>query len=144
NSANSSGAVYVIRRAGGVWEQEAYLMASNTGGGDQFGHSVALSDDILAVGAGQEDGSSVGFDGDQGDNSATASGAVYVFKRSSGAWSQVAYFKASNTDADDEFGFSVALSGDTLAVGAYQEDSAAISIDGNQKSNVASDSGAVY
>src|SRR5690606_39802821 len=90
NSANSSGAVYVFRRAGGVWEQEAYLKASNTDGGDQFGHSVALSDDILAVSAGQEAGSSVGFDGDQGDHSAAASGAVYVFKRSSGAWSQVA------------------------------------------------------
>jgi hypothetical protein len=144
NGASRSGAVYVFKRAGAVWAQEAYLKASNTGGNDEFGHSVSLSGDILAVSAWQEDGASIGFNGDQGDDGATASGAVYVFKRTGSVWAQTAYLKASNTDADDEFGYSVSLSGDILAVGAHQEDSAAISIGGDQTSNTLSDSGAVY
>ena len=49
-----------------------------------------------------------------------------------GIWSQQAYVKASNTDAGDQFGWSVALSGDTLAVGAHGEDSAGTGIDGDQ------------
>ncbi len=61
------------------------------------------------------------------------SGAVYVFTRDgAGVWSQQAYIKASNTDVGDRFGWSVALSGDTLAVGASGEDSAATGIDGDQ------------
>jgi hypothetical protein len=77
------------------------------------------------VGASLEDSAATGIDGDQSDNSATNAGAVYVYTRdATGVWSQQAYIKASNTDAEDEFGL-VALSGDTLAVGAFQEASAA-------------------
>ncbi|MDW8373921.1 MAG: FG-GAP repeat protein, partial [Planctomycetota bacterium] len=71
---------------------------------------------------------------------------VYVFVRSGGVWSQQAYIKASNTGADDWFGYSVALSadGNTLAVGAPYEESNATGIGGNQNDNSAADSGAVY
>jgi hypothetical protein len=144
NSAEASGAVYVFRRTGTVWEQEAYLKASNTGAGDEFGWSVALAGNTLAVGAYLEDSAAQGEGGDQNDNTATDSGAVYVFRRTGTSWEQEAYLKASNTGVDDWFGWSVALAGDTLAVGAFQEDSVAQGVGGNQADNSARDSGAVY
>ena len=146
NSVSFSGAVYVFKRDNtGTWSQEAYIKASNTGAGDRFGLSVALSGDTLAVGAELEDSNATGINGNQADNSAGSSGAVYVFKRdSTGTWSQEAYIKASNTDSDDQFGSSVALVGDTLVVGAFGEDSNTTGIDGDQADNSVSFSGAVY
>jgi hypothetical protein len=144
NESPNSGAVYVFRRAGTTWQQEAYLKASNSGIEDYFGASVALSGDTLAVGAWGEDSGAQGVNGDQGDNSAAFSGAVYVFRRAGATWRQEAYLKASNTDTEDEFGASVALSGDTLAVGARGEDSATSGVDGDQDDDSASFSGAVY
>jgi hypothetical protein len=144
NTAPGSGAVYVFIRNGAVWSQQAYIKASNTGSNDRFGWSVALSGDTLAVGAYLEDSKATGVDGDQSDNSLSASGAVYVFTRSGTVWSQQAYLKASNSGSDDEFGWSVALSGDTLAVGATGEDSKATGIGGDQSDNSLNDSGAVY
>jgi hypothetical protein len=144
NRAPDSGAVYVFRRTGTAWQQEAYLKASNIGTGDHFGRSLALSGDTLAVGAYLEDSAAQGVGGSQGDDSAMDSGAAYVFRRTGTAWQQEAYFKASNTDVYDYFGWSVALSGDTIAVGAWLEDSAAPAVDGDQDDNGAPDSGAVY
>ena len=80
----------------------------------------------------------------QNDNSASFSGAAYVFQRSGETWTQQAYLKASNTDAHDLFGSSVALSGDTLAVGAPAEDSRATGVDSIQADNSVDSSGAVY
>jgi hypothetical protein len=148
NAAGNSGAVYAFTRSGATWSQQAYLKASNTGANDSFGRAVALSGDgnTLAVGAQQEDSAATGIGGNQASNAAGNSGAAYVFTRSGAAWSQQAYVKASNTGANDLFGIAVALSGDgnTLAVGATQEDSAATGIGGNQASNAAGNSGAVY
>jgi hypothetical protein len=144
NSARWSGAVYVFRRTGTAWQQEVYLKASNTGTGDEFGRSVALSGDTLAVGAHNEDSAATGVNGNQNDNSAPESGAVYVFRRTGTTWLQEAYLKASNAGSLDSFGNSVALSGDTLAVGAGDEDSAATGVNGNQADNSAENSGAVY
>ena len=148
NSASQSGAVYVFTRTGSTWTQQAYVKASNTEAFDFFGYSVALSADgnTLAVGAYGEDSNATGVNGDQTDNSASASGAVYVFTRTGSTWTQQAYVKASNTEAFDEFGYSVALSadGNTLAVGAYGEDSNATGVNGDQTNNSASQSGAVY
>jgi hypothetical protein len=144
NSAANSGAVYVFTRTAGVWTQQAYLKASNTGTTDNFGVSVALSGDSLAVGAFGEDSNATGINGNQADNSAADAGAVYVFTRSAGVWTQQAYVKASNTDANDQFGTNVALDGDTLAVSANGEDSNATGVNGNQADNSAADAGAVY
>lgn len=144
NSASSSGAVYVFVRSGSQWSQQAYLKASNTGAGDDFGSSVSLSGDTLAVGAVGEDSNAMGVNGNQADNNAPSSGAVYVFVRSGSQWSQQAYLKASNTGANDFFGSVVSLSGDTLAVGARSEDSNATGVNGNQADNSAQDSGAGY
>lgn len=144
NGAPDSGAVYVFVRSGGIWTEQAYLKASNTGASDFFGYSVAIGGDTVVVGAYQEDSGSTGVNGNQADNSATDSGAAYVFVRSSGVWSQQAYLKASNTGAGDKFGRSVAISGDTVVVGAFQEDSASTGVNGNQTDNTAADSGAAY
>ena len=121
NNAANSGAVYVFTRSAGVWTQQAYLKASNTEAGDQFGVSVAISGDTLAVGAMFEASNATGINGNQSDNSAPGAGAVYVFTRAAGVWTQQAYLKASNTDAGDNFGVTVALKDDTLAVAAYSE-----------------------
>ncbi len=146
NSAVDSGAVYVFTRdAGGDWSQQAYLKASNTDAGDQFGGAVALSGDTLAVGAVFERSKSTGVDGSQSSNSWSEAGAVYVFTRDElGTWSQQAYLKASNTGSGDRFGDSLAISGDTLVVGAPLEDSAARGINGFQADNKALSAGAAY
>ena len=140
--AQAAGAVYVYSRTGNTWSQQAYIKASNTGANDLFGKSVALSGDILAVGASQEDGSTTGINSTP-DNLAPDAGAVYIYSRSGTSWSQEAYIKASNTDANDWFGWSVALSGNTLAVGAVFEDSSTTGIN-STPNNIAESAGAVY
>jgi hypothetical protein len=142
--AGYAGAVYVFHRTGTAWSQQTYIKASNTGAHDGFGISVALSGDILAVGAFREASSATGANGDQANDSAIYSGAVYVFQRSGPTWAQQSYIKASNTGASDQFGGAVALSGDTLAAGANYEASGATGIEGNQADDGASRAGAVY
>jgi hypothetical protein len=140
-----AGAVYVFTRNGATWAQQAYVKASNTGEkstpdhadeGDQFGFSVALSADgnTLAAGAISEDSKATGINGDQNDNSQQSSGAVYVYTRSGGTWTQQAYVKPSNTWAAMLFGYAVGLSadGNTLAVSAYDERGSARVINGPQ------------
>ncbi len=145
-STGNSGAAYIFTRDGaGVWSQQAYIKASNTDAGDNFGFSIVLSGDTLAVLAPGEDSAATGIDGDQSDNSALDAGASYVFTRdAAGLWSQQAYVKASNTDAGDAFVFPITLSGDTLAVGASLEDSNATGIDGDQSDNSDQAAGASY
>jgi len=148
NSTLASGAVYVFVRSNELWQQQAYLKASNTEGPDQFGVSVSLSADgnTLAVGANRDGSAATGVNGNQTDNSAFDSGAVYAFLRNNGVWRQQAYIKTSNTGESDFMGGSVSLSanGNTLAVGASFEDSAAIGINGDETDNSVSNSGAVY
>ncbi len=144
NSRGNSGAVYVFRRSGTLWQQEAYLKASEAGLDDNFGVSVAISGDTIAVGASLEDSSATGVNGDELSNQLGNSGAVYVFRRTGTDWEQEAYIKASNTDSNDRFGFRVALAADTLAVAARFEDSISTGIDGDESDNSASSSGAVY
>jgi len=144
NGTGDSGAVYVYARSGENWSQQAYVKASNTGASDQFGYSVAASDDTIVVGAQNEDSIATGIGGNQSDNNASNSGAAFIFIRNGGIWSQQAYVKASNTGAGDQFGWSVAADSDTVVVGAYLEDSSATGVDGNQFDNSAGDSGAAY
>jgi hypothetical protein len=140
DSQADAGAVYVFTRDGTVWSQQAYIKASNAGSGDRFGNSVALAGDTLAVGAYRERSNATVINGDESDNSLADAGAVYVFTRSGVTWSQQAYIKTSNTGDGDRFGWSVALSGDTLAVGATGEDSDGSSPGNNGLSNA----GAAY
>ena len=144
-TASGAGAVYVYVRAGATWTLQAYVKASNAEAVDGFGAAVALSADgsTLAVGAPFEDSAATGIGGVQNDANAFNAGAAYVFRRMGTVWQQQAYVKASNTDSDDIYGASVALSadGNTLAVGASQEAS------GNPldpADNSVSSAGAVY
>jgi hypothetical protein len=114
----NQGAAYVFVQVDGVWQQQAYIKATNTDWIDLFGAGVALSGDVLVVGAPGEDSAATGVDGDQSDNSAEHSGAAYVYERSGTQWRPVSYLKASNTAASAEFGGAVAISGDTVALGA--------------------------
>ena len=148
DSAWDSGAVYVFARTGNNWSQQAYIKPSNTHTSDKFGFALALGGDgnTLAVGATLEDSNARGINGNQADDSADAAGAAYVFVRNGSRWSQQAYAKASNADAGDQFGWSVALShdGSTLAVGAQTEGSASTGVNGDQADNSDGDAGAVY
>ncbi len=161
--------------SGKLVDSIGHFKGSNIGGSDefsadQFGYAVSLSADgnTLAVGARHESSSATGINGDQGDNSMLGAGAVYVFTRSGGTWSQQAYVKASNTDGPfaycysryyyyykkiycdrisaARFGTSVSLSadGNTLAVGAVGERSSATGINGDQGDSSALFAGAVY
>ena len=123
---------------------QAYIKSSNSEKGDQFGFSIALHGDTLAVGAPHEDSEAAGINGDQDNNDFISSGAVYIFTRSGSIWTQQAYIKASNSDVVDCFGYSVALDGDTLAVGAPYEDSSSTGINNDQNDNMSEYSGAVY
>jgi len=144
NSMLFAGAAYVFVRSGNSWSQQAYLKASNPDRLDYFGWQVAIDGDTLAVTAIEEDSSTTGVNGNQSDNSANLSGAVYVFVRSGTTWSQQAYLKASNTGAGDRFGGAIAISGDTIIVGAANESSNATGINGNQNDNSATIAGAAY
>jgi len=138
-----AGAVYVYTLAadGTSRSNQVYIKASDPDAFDQFGYTLALADidtnggggQILAVGAPYEDGS----------------GAVYVFERDNGTWTQDAKIKASNAGLGDNFGKSVAITeGATkrfLAVGALAEDSAGTDVNGGQElDNSLPESGAVY
>jgi len=146
-SGGGSGAAYVFVRNNDVWQQQAYIKASNTQQGDSFGNRVSLSADgnTLAVGAPGEGSAASGINGDQNDDSNDRAGATFLFVRSDEIWQQRAYIKASNTDAGDAFG-NPALSGDgnTLAIAASGEESAATGINGDQNDNSTNTRGAIY
>ncbi len=144
NGVSRAGAAYVFLRSGSAWTQQAYLKASNTRENDRFGRAVAISGNLVVVGAWGEPSGSAGVDGNQGDNSAPEAGAAYAFSRSGVSWSQDAYLKPSNTEAADYFGFAVAVSDKTVAGGAYGEDSGAVGVNGNQNDDSAGMAGAVY
>jgi FG-GAP repeat/Bacterial Ig-like domain len=104
------GSAYVFTRSGASWSQQAQLTASDGAYGDNFGYSVAISGDTALVGVHND---TVGGNANQGS--------AYVFTRSGGSWSQQTQLTASDGAANDWFGYSVALSGDTALVGAYTD-----------------------
>jgi hypothetical protein len=138
---SSSGGAYVFVRNGTNWIEQAHLTASNAGGGDQFGATVAISGDTIVVGANDEASGATGVNGDGSNDNLPYSGAAYVFTRSGTSWTQQAYLKASNPGTNDEFGYSVAISGDTIVVGARFEDSR---YPGIESDNSLPNSGAAY
>ncbi|MHC4976809.1 MAG: FG-GAP repeat protein, partial [Planctomycetota bacterium] len=109
---SDQGAAYVFVRTGASWAEQDKLLASDATSSDQFGRSVALDGDTALIGAvGNDDGGS-------------ASGSAYVFVRSAGSWTEQAKLKAGDSAADDIFGSSVAIDGDTALVGAQLDDDA--------------------
>jgi len=148
NGALSAGAVYVFSRTSGSFAQTAYIKASNPAAGDDFGGAVDLSGDgnTLVVGAEYEDSGATGTGGDQWNESSSRSGAAYVFERASSTWTQTAYVKAINTDADDQFGGAVTVStdGSTIAIGADFEQSLSSGVGGDPDDDSGIRVGAVY
>ena len=146
----NTGAVYLFSRSTSNWVSDHYIKETNQSRGDQFGHKVVLSKDgrTLAVGVPLEDGSSTGVNAAHNDN-APESGAVFIFQFRSvsgqNRWELHSYIKASNAGRDDRFGDSIALSdnGETLAVGAPNEDGSSAGVNGLQNDN-APETGAVY
>ena len=147
NSGFARGAAYVFTRTGNNWSQAAYLKATNSGDGDWFGFSLALSGDgnTLAVGAMNESSNSVT---DPANNSAQNSGAVYVYTRLANTWSAQSYLKAPVPEANDNFGVYLAVSGDgsTLAIGMHGDDSNLTGAFSTMPAdnNLATNSGAVF
>ena len=144
-----SGAAHIYRPStnplSNAWVLEATLRPAQGDVDDYFGSSVAISADMVAVGAPAEDGSSTGVAGDPFNDAASDAGAVYTWRRNSaGAWTDARYVKASNTNAYDEFGFAVDLDGALLAVGATREDGASTSGPFAPFDNSAQDAGAAY
>ncbi len=139
NAALVSGAAYVFVRSGaGLWSQQAYLKASNTEAGDDFGRSVAISGDTIVVGAPEEDSNATGVNGNQADNSAVV-GRRRLRVRAhrhdvdpAGLPQGLQHRSAATGSAT-----SVAVSGDTIVVGALAEDSNATGVNGNQADNSA-------
>lgn len=150
DSLTNSGAIYIYKRSGQTWSQEAYIKAANAGTGDDFGLSISLNRDTLAVGAIGESSNQVTITNGStasSNNSAASSGAVYVYKRTGVSWIQEAYLKASNANAYDYFGRSVSAWGDYIAVGAHGEDSNQTTITngaGASSDNTNTSSGAAY
>ncbi len=115
-SGSNVGSVYVFRRTGTVWAFEQKLVPNDPQANDRFGGAVALTGDLILVGASFKD---IAANPDQG--------AAYVFKRASGVWSQQTRLTAANGvlndgAALDEFGTAVALHGNTALIGAAGRD----------------------
>ncbi|HUS25488.1 MAG TPA: hypothetical protein VM369_11120, partial [Candidatus Binatia bacterium] len=110
----NAGSAYVFMRSAGVWTQQQQLIASGGLANDFFGYSVGLSGDTALVGAYADDTAG-----------GTDAGSAYVFTRSGSVWSQQQQLLATGGLASDQFGFSVALSGETAVVGGYMDDNAA-------------------
>lgn len=146
NAMGGAGAVYVFTRTGsGPWSQQAYIKGSRTAIDSDFGTSVRLSGtgDTLAVGAAfddRADGTSTPVSGGEDY------GAVYVFVRQAGVWTEQAYLKAGTPVRQSFFGehLDLSASGDVLAVGAQYESGAAVKLNGNQADQSVLRSGAVY
>jgi len=110
DNGSASGSAYVFVRSGDSWTQQDKLTAGDGAAYDYFGISVAISEDTIVIGArGDDDNGSV-------------SGSAYVFVRSGDSWTQQDKLTASDGAADDYFGESVAISGDTIVVGACRDD----------------------
>ena len=149
------GALYVVTRSGGTWSQQARLQPATLDPQDSMGCWVAISDDgnTIAAGAMDEDTLVPGINAVQGGHSGivdgpddNSAGAAYVFVRNGTTWTEQANFKASNVAKRQWFGVRLALSGDgnTLAVGAPNEKSAARGINGKQDDDSADEAGALY
>lgn len=149
---SGNGAAYVFTRSGEQWTQSAVLVATSPDAYDYFGSSVAIERDTIAIGAPGEASSATGVDGDATLNDEMWAGAAYVFERRSGGWTQTAYLKTRFgsgrcfrcDSARDTFGASVSVQGDRVLVGAPNEDSNAVGINGSNYNGDPVGHGAAY
>ncbi len=157
DAGNNNGAVYVFTRSGAIWSHQAYLKAPNGADSDQFGRTVAIDGNTIAVCAVSENSTTTaiinGSDLGTANNAGNVNGAVYVFTRSGTAWTHQSYLKAPNNGGAgvgnlDFFGISLAISGDTIVAGTYNEDSTTTAIINGNDLDLTNDdgngNGAVY
>lgn len=116
NSDSNVGSVYLYEKQRDTWPavQTQKIECSDGASGNNFGTSVSISGNTLAVGA--------HFDDARADNA----GATYIFSRGNRGWSQSQKLTASDSDEGDLFGYSVSISGNTLAIGAFADDDKAL------------------
>jgi hypothetical protein len=107
---SNAGSAHIYKYNGSTWAHQAFIFASDRAASDEFGCAVALSGNYAIVGA-RED-----------DDSYSGSGSAYIFFRDGDNWNQQAKLNANDPQADDAFGFSVAISEDYAFVGAYADD----------------------
>jgi len=116
----SQGSAYVFARSGTTWTQQVKLAADDGEAYDYFGWSVALDGDTALVGTSADD---VGANSNQSS--------AYLFTRIGTTWAQESRLTAGDGAANDRFGYSVALDGDTALVGAVYDTAGAISSQGS-------------
>ena len=116
NNLGEAGSAYVFKRSGSSWSIQAKLVASDRGASDNFAYSVSISGDYAIVGAYNEDEDA------SGGNLKVNAGSAYIFKRNGDSWTQQAKLVATDRNNNDQFGWSVSISGDYAIVGAYEED----------------------
>ena len=133
DSLSSAGAAYVFERNGTTWAKQAYLKATLPAEDSYFGHAVAIDEGTIVVGAYRED-----LEESLTNQNA---GAAYVFVKDSSGWAFQDRLYASNAEAWDYFGYSVAIDGNAVVVGAYGEDGNG---SGGEADNSQSFSGAAY
>ncbi len=143
-ASSNAGGVTVYTRTGSTWSYFADVTANRSAAGDAFGSSLALSGDSLVVGAPGERSAATGVGGNDADTSAPGAGSAYVFLRQSASWAQQGYLKASNSRSNAGFGHSVAIDGDTVAVGAWGESSKATDVNGDATDVSLPGAGAAY
>jgi alpha-tubulin suppressor-like RCC1 family protein len=119
---SNAGAVYIFKRdaVSDTWTEQQKITSNDVEADDYFGWNVSIDGDRMVVGANNED--------TRGSNA----GAAYIFERSGSTWSEVKKITAGDAQANDSFGYSVAIDGDTIFVGSINKDT-----------NV-TDAGAVY
>lgn len=149
-----AGAVYLFTYDNGNWGQNAYIKAPNPDLDDQFGISLALSNNgsRLLVGTRYEGSIATGVNGDLFNNSFGGAGAAYLYKNTTSGWVQTAYLKPSNTDQVPDnakilhfgYGLSMAQDGQTIAIGASKEGNIGAGIQGSQWVGRGLRRGAVY
>jgi len=116
NTLSDAGSAYIFTFNLGAWSEVQKLVASDRGPNDNFGTSVAISRETAIVGAPLEDQDT------SGANTLTDAGSAYIFKNNLGTWDEEQKLTASDREADDYFGWSVAISRDYAIVGARLED----------------------
>jgi hypothetical protein len=129
DACEESGAVYVFRRDGSAWVQEAFLKVSHAEDpepSDYLGRSVAVWNDTIAA------------------SEASGAGTVRIFRHDGDRWREEARLESSDPGIGNAFGKSLTLWGDTLAVSAPLDDSIATGINGNESVKGKTDSGAVF
>jgi hypothetical protein len=107
-SSLEEGAAYVYERKGGRWINTQNLTAHDAAAGAYFGQSVDIQGNLIVIGARNAD--------------PKAAGAVYLFKKTHDGWIETAKVSPSDGKKNDQYGFTLAISGDTMAVGSRRAD----------------------